>query len=1039
MSGRCLELLFTGAIEIGEIELGLFYQYTSAIATRSSSPAANSVAEPPPGRKPELPAIQGDKKPAWRFDAFLKTSEAKATIGSIIDSVVGHGSSGENEEASDKLPAFVRDIQISPSESSEKGDLISLQISKTNPTPGITETLFFLKVNISAVKFDIVQVARVVSTKSDAKTLIPPKRIIRTSVGQIPFLKMLPVIKELPQPFQLLEYVWVAGTEGLNQGEVENINSHAGSIPILHYKAIESQMTPGSTGNNGNLTPVITSGHHFIVINNDRVVLAHDFTPSKPRAKNPAKLMAEASDAPSVQPETGPSPPTVGALTKQTKFLTINGISLQYKADLLWLFISAKVALGPIELDLIGFGIGISLQEVTLDNLNVEHVLKSIRRDLRGLAVSFNRPPRWRGIGFEPYYFAAVGEYAVVKAQIKDHQDAYKSVLIYAKLDGPLIDLELVVISGVRIGFGVNSIVRSPKVEELYQFPFINDVVLEGASNNPMKLLESMRRLPDAVNPWVQPKQDSFWFVVGLSLSAFDIITATAVAMLEFSDVGIIAKLYADVNAQMPPDVKQKEALILYVEILMTAELNFINDYFSVAGALAPTSFLLVPQCHLAGSFALCFWFGRSPHAGDWVFTLGGYHRKFKRPEHYPDAKRLSIAFCVGKYVSIRGEGYFAITTKCVMGGALIHVQFHAGPIYAYLDTAFDALIQFHPIHYEVDVRVSVGVEFNLEGAFTAHPIRAKIGAELHIEGPQFGGKVHVDFWIHAFDIYFGDRHGIRPPLTLKQFYGILTKAGPPTKPTHADEVSDEYDVQMKFNIEDGGTFRFHISTVFAISQADESEGDQKQASTSTLNDQPIKRAGRLAPIYSTPMKMNKPMNSPIAIEIRDAVSGKLVPGWAAEFVVKPVPSALWANPDDRKQGDLLNSSKGTVNLAMAVRITAPDPVIAVSKIAPFDSSRATRYLVQEKVLDEEFSTQNIFLPAAEAIDQSQAADLKRWDEVEKIWVGGSATDVASQFAKLLGWDRPTQEGDVDAAKPAQKSWDLCTLVPSRLGHEPTS
>lgn len=133
-----------------------------------------------------------------------------------------------------------------------------------------------------------------------------------------------------------------------------------------------------------------------------------------------------------------------------------------------------------------------------------------------------------------------------------------------------------------------------------------------------MAILTAMR---GGDNPWVQVKHDAFWFAFGFSISAFDIITATAVALLEFTDRGVDVNIFADVIAQMPPDVKQRDECIVYVELLLNADLNFIDDYFFVQAALAPTSFLLVPECHLFGGFAAGSWFGTSDHAGDWVFV----------------------------------------------------------------------------------------------------------------------------------------------------------------------------------------------------------------------------------------------------------------------------------------------------------------------------------------------------------------------------------------------------------------------------------
>lgn len=97
-----------------------------------------------------------------------------------------------------------------------------------------------------------------------------------------------------------------------------------------------------------------------------------------------------------------------------------------------------------------------------------------------------------------------------------------------------------------------------------------------------------------------------------MTITAFDVLTITAVAMFAFKEAGLIVSLYADAVAQMPPDVKDKTEMVLYVEIGLVAEMNFIDAYFRVEASLAPSSFLLVPQCHLTGGFALVYWFGVS-------------------------------------------------------------------------------------------------------------------------------------------------------------------------------------------------------------------------------------------------------------------------------------------------------------------------------------------------------------------------------------------------------------------------------------------
>jgi hypothetical protein len=242
-----------------------------------------------------------------------------------------------------------------------------------------------------------------------------------------------------------------------------------------------------------------------------------------------------------------------------------------------------------------------------------------------------------------------------------------------------------------------------------------------------------------------------------MTITAFDVVAITAIAMFSFRDSGVVISIFADAIATMPPNEPDTSKVILYVEIGLIAELNFIDGYFRVEASLAPTSFLLVPQCHLTGGFALAYWFGVSlilfssspqltasfqnnPNAGDWVFSIGGYHRAYTPPAYYPVPGRIGISFQIGDNIQMTGQSYFAITPKVVMAGALIHVTLSVGPVSAYLDATFDALINFHPLHYIVEFSISVGVECDIDIWFIHIHISVHIGADLHIEGPSFRG-----------------------------------------------------------------------------------------------------------------------------------------------------------------------------------------------------------------------------------------------------------------------------------------------------------
>jgi hypothetical protein len=265
-----------------------------------------------------------------------------------------------------------------------------------------------------------------------------------------------------------------------------------------------------------------------------------------------------------------------------------------------------------------------------------------------------------------------------------------------------------------------------------------------------MAILEKME---GGTNPFVQLKQDNYWLAFGFTISSFDLISATVVALVQFGDAGCIFSLFGDLSISYPPDTPP-DVKLFNIEILMMAELNFVDDVFKLEAALAPTSFVLVPFCRIFGGLALYTFFGHSPHAGDWVLSVGGYHRLFDVPAWYPRPGRIGLDFNIG-IIHIRGEGYFAITPKAIMTGCMIRCDLSLGPVYAWLDAAFDgtcpqssetaltglaAMVQFSPLHYWVSMHVEVGVECDIPVLFCTIHIRISIGAGLDIQGPEFGG-----------------------------------------------------------------------------------------------------------------------------------------------------------------------------------------------------------------------------------------------------------------------------------------------------------
>jgi hypothetical protein len=738
--GGATSFNMSGAVSFGGLELRLAFQYVGHKLGQKESAAAQEKR----GADAASPLKQGNvvvKTPPapgnpaeWSFDAVMGSAGGEpTTIRRILDSI--------DEDLSDFLPPFVLGTEISPTDGDRPPVILSLNTISAE-IDGREDNYLMLQafINIGDLSLTFIQMS---NKKNDSAIPKPgekpkpptngasarPKRILRFALAKLPLVQNIPLVGQLPQPFDDLQYLWVsypedgkpgtgefnAASNPLNRGfsmqELDAINKNLEEkkIPTIKYKKTGTKNnTSKKPAASATKTVVLAAGQHFIITHKGDAVVDYVFGSKKKDTSRGIVVRRAAVSEDSEATEEAPDskPVKKGALGTTIGPLSIENIGLKVEDSKLYIILDATFKLGPITFSLLGFGVGFAIFK--LKNLSKESMLSlasSIDLQLRGMELSFNQPPitlagifiqnesngisSYAGgvaVGFVPYLFVAVGEYSEIDRTINNITERYKSMFVYAKLDGPLITLEFATIEGVRLGFGVNSNVRQPRIEELNDFPFINDKAANDGGVNLLAILQNMQA-------WITPKKESYWGAAGLKVTAFEVLEVTAVMLLQFSSKGCDIAIYGgefeivpdillsdlmlrlllillllllllllsptstsistsasasastpacipannflilDAVARMPPEAPPA-ATIIYLELDFAIILSFTEGMMSVQAALAPTSHILVPQCQLTGGFALCYWFSPSPYSGDWVFSAGGYHRAFQVPAH---------------------------------------------------------------------------------------------------------------------------------------------------------------------------------------------------------------------------------------------------------------------------------------------------------------------------------------------------------------------------------------------------------------------
>lgn len=1024
-------------------------------------------------------------KTGFTFVATLNPDNKDATIADVLSSILGSTDDIE-------LPDFVSNMKLV----GDNEDAFKLNIEKKETEVEkvkVTSFQFLAQLNIGELHLAFAQLH-----SSDWGPKAPSKRLIKAAINDFPGIEVdIPLVGKLQQPLDELYFLWVQappaigekpqpGKEaGLTRADITLLNSGL-QDPIL----VKDKIKPEEQKETDLLA---TAGCHFAVIIHSSTgekscLLDYAFMKPKDSKEKPDKALespqagdivrsADAEEAPAKPEEDDSGGPTAQApFKKKTGPLSISNVGLKYKGKKLAIMFDATFEMGPIGFSLLGFSLEAEFE--TLDKI------PKIGANIEGLSAAFEKPPLtiagiirhgknagldyYAGgliVGWVPYQFQAAGFYGMV-TPLDPHKDPFRSIFVFAKIDGPLITLEFAEITGICGGFGYNSSVRVPTAEQIYEFPFIANSDL-GGTDDALKVLQKLT--DPGPEGWFQPLDKTYWAAVGMKVDAFQMLSIDAVLVVQFGQsikLGLFALALADIPTAKSP-IKYA-----HVELGIAAVADFEYGTLKIEAQLSPRSYIFSEDCHLTGGAALYYWFD-APHAdkanvGSFVFTLGGYHEAYDIPVGYPNPPRLGISWSLGNNLSISGQAYFAITPKVCMGGGRLHASFSAGPIEAWFDAFADFLINYKPFHFNAQAGLAVGVRFNIDILFIHTHISVEIGAQLYLWGPPLAGRVHVDFWITAFDIDFGDSEGKAEPVKLYDFYQLVlqasedkTSASSQPMLTSGEETEGEVKAQdvgliqpknegHNFLAQSGlvnpgdkperqpnevwivraGTFSFVVACKMAINAV---KIDPDKDPIITYGD-----PANNIDIFSKPMQLQKAMKSTLVVQVQQDGISHPDEGWRYDKYLKSVPTGLWAkckfnfppfislsiivdlsynltqlfpadDPHSDPRGgknnikDLLNGKGGSLPLMMGVQITAPKAQMSPDPFPAFIVADADlQRLLSEKPFPNIENANPTWAPAEPFTEDDVK---KQYDEVYQDWVKpgwGTGDDGQKGFVGIL-------------------------------------
>jgi len=362
-----------------------------------------------------------------------------------------------------------------------------------------------------------------------------------------------------------------------------------------------------------------------------------------------------------------------------------------------------------------------------------------------------------------------------------------KTFFIYVTLSaasGTGITVGPITFTGIVFGYGYNRRSKIPTIENVADFPLVKMVMGQGGyqeedetfelHNQLAKPLEDPVSVLEKMKNYLVPELGQQFACAGVRFTIAGTVDCFALVVVGWGGGELEISLLGLARFRLPRDTTAKAICYVELQILMTIKPS--EGTFKLQALLSNNSWIINKDCKLTGGFALFVWFD-GEHKGDLVITLGGYHPRFRRPEHYPVVPRLGLNWIVNDNLSIKGGCYYAFTPSCGMFGSKLEAYFHSGRISAWFTAHLDVIINWSPLYFEAEL----GISLRVEAAFFLTSLSVTIAASIEMWGPPVGGIAHIDLTVCSFDIDFGKKRPDKPELieTWQQFcHNFLNLSG---------------------------------------------------------------------------------------------------------------------------------------------------------------------------------------------------------------------------------------------------------------------
>lgn len=206
----------------------------------------------------------------------------------------------------------------------------------------------------------------------------------------------------------------------------------------------------------------------------------------------------------------------------------------------------------------------------------------------------------------------------------------------------------------------------------------------------------------------------------------------------------------------------EDEALVL-IQVNFAGAIEFDKDRLYFFASLFDSRVLFIT---IDGEMGVLFGFGQG---ANFVVSVGGFHPQYNPPPlPFPTPRRIQVDIINESYARIRCDGYFAVTSDTAQFGSRAEFFFGFDALNVSGHASFDALLQFSPFHFIVDISTSFSVDVFGVGVYG-------VDIDVSLEGParwHAHGTASISFLFFSIgigiDVSWGDsRDTTLPPIAV--------------------------------------------------------------------------------------------------------------------------------------------------------------------------------------------------------------------------------------------------------------------------------